>query len=240
MKIKTAMILAAGRGSRMQHLTNDCPKPLIRVLGKSLIGRIIEKINLYGIHNIVVNTCYLGDMIKQELQSIPDNTFIFSDEEVALETGGGVKKALPLLIAQGGEDGFFVSNSDPLWDEKTISVYNQLEEIWDPATTDALLALIPLERAYGAVKGGDYFMENGTPRRKREGETNIPYLFMGIQILHPRLFKNAPEGPFTLRDLYDEAQQKGRLKALIYDGRWFHVGTPEALEETEKMLSQKA
>ncbi|MBO7245111.1 MAG: nucleotidyltransferase family protein [Alphaproteobacteria bacterium] len=231
--VQTVMILAAGRGTRMKHLTDDKPKPLITVCGNTLLGHILEKVEKQGIKNVVINTCYKGDMIKKEALKFTNLAFTFSDENEALETGGGVKNALPFLINNHGENGFFVLNADPLWDEPTLSVLSQLQAAWDPDNMDILLALVPMKQAFGDVPDGNYFIENDKPRRKKEGETNIPYLFMGIQILHPRIFKTALPNFFSLRDLYDEAQNKGRLAHIVFDGRWFHVGTPEAVEETE-------
>lgn len=234
--ISIAMILAAGRGARMKNLTDALPKPLIRVRGKPIIDEIVDKLKAHGIADIVVNTCYLGEMIKEDLKKHAGVRFHFSDEVIALETGGGIKKALPLLLPQG-KDGFFVTNADPFWRDKTTSVFHQLEKAWNPDAMDALLALIPLSQAFGDVRDGNYFIENNRPRRQRPGEKNIPCLFTGIQILHPRLFDGSPDGVFTVRDLYDIAEKKGRLGYIIYDGDWFHVGTPEALAETERILS---
>lgn len=233
MKIKTGMILAAGRGVRMRELTDNTPKPALCVAGKPIITRIAEKMMAANLSKIVVNTCYKGDMIKAALKSFQN--ICYSDEETALETGGGVKNALPLL----GNEPFFVSNADPVWIDQTTSVFEQLENAYDESTTDILLALIPTINAKGDVKDGNYFIENNLPRRQKAGETNIPYLFMGVQILHPRIFKEAPDGAFSLRDLYDKAEKQNRLKHIVFDGVWYHVGTPEALVETNKALSAK-
>ena len=235
-KIQTAMILAAGRGTRMKHLTIDKPKPLVQVCGNTLLGHILNKIETHEIKNVVINTCYKGEMIKQEALKTQQLHFDFSEEQEALETGGGVKNALPPLLNNNGENGFFVLNADPLWDEPTESVLTQLEKVWNPDTMDVLLALVPIQRAFGDVPDGNYFIENNKPRRKKEGEKNIPYLFMGIQILHPRIFSKSLPFVFSLRDLYDEAEKKGTLAHIIFDGRWFHVGTPQAVIETETLF----
>lgn len=225
-KIKTGMILAAGRGVRMRELTDTKPKPLMEIHQKPIIDYIAEGMIKHGINNIVVNTCYKGEMIKDDLSKYEN--ICFSDEETALETGGGVKKALPLLNA----DMFFVSNADPVWLDKTTTVFEQLETAWDSDKMDILLALIPTTNAKGDVKDGNYFIENGKPRRQRPDEKNIPYLFMGVQILHRRIFENTPNGAFSLRDLYDIAEKQNRLGYIVFDGIWYHVGTPEALMET--------
>ena len=103
---------------------------------------------------------------------------------------------------------------------------------------DILIALIPKEHAFGAVHSGDYFMEDSLPRRKHKEESGAPYLFTGIQILHPRIFDGLNPGVFSLVSLYDKAQNQGRLGTVIYDGDWYHVGTPEALQQTEDILAR--
>ena len=233
--IKTAMVVAAGRGVRMRHLTTDCPKPLVQIRGKTFLDIILDKLNTYGISNVVINTCYKGDMIKQALIHRQSPRVLFSEEETALETGGGVKKALSLLRPMG-DHGFFVINADALWQERSSSLLSQMEKLWNPRHMDILLALVPKRQAFGDAMAGNYFLEDGIPRRQRPGEKNIPYFFIGVQIIHPRIFHQTPTGPFSLRDLYDSAERAGRLRALIYDGDWFHVGTPAAVQEAEFLL----
>lgn len=237
MKPKIAMIMAAGRGVRMAHLTDDKPKPLVSVKGKTLLDRVLDHIVTDGITEAVVNTCYKADMIEESLSKRKDIHIQISREETALETGGGVVNALPLLLPIGKE-GFFVINADPIWVDKTTSVFEQLSAAWNPEKMDMILALIPKERAFGDVSDGNYFIENGKPRRQRPGEKNIPYLYTGIQILHPRVLENISVGVFSLRNFFDKAQAEGRLGYIIYDGDWYHVGTPEAVQETEEKLAE--
>ena len=232
-KINKAMILAAGRGTRMRSLTDETPKPMIKVLNRTLIDRIADKIAQQGIKDCVVNVCYLGNQIEKKLSERTDLHFIFSEEETALETGGGVKKALPFL----GKDPFFVLNADPLWTEKEPSL-KRMAQAFDPETTDILLLLWPIEQVFGHDGKGDYFIENGKPRRKKPEEKTAPYVYAGAQILNPRIFDESPEGKFSLNLLYDKAEQKGRLAAVVGNGDWFHVGTPEALALAEEKLRE--
>ena len=234
MLIKTAMILAAGRGVRMRELTDETPKPLLKVQGREMINHIADRVVSYGIFDIVVNTCYKGDMIKKALSYRTDAHFTFSDEETALETGGGVKKALPLLLDKGARDGFFVLNGDPLWSEPTNPLMQKMAEAWNPDTMDILLAIAPMSASRGDTQKGNYFIENGKLRRIRPDEQTAPYFFMSVQIMHPRIFENTPSGPFSSRDLYDIAQSKGRLAHIIHDGIWFNLNTPEALTIAEE------
>ncbi|HAW33799.1 MAG TPA: mannose-1-phosphate guanylyltransferase, partial [Alphaproteobacteria bacterium] len=150
------MILAAGRGTRMRELTDELPKPLISVNGETLIDRVADKIAAFGVRDCVVNLCYLGDKIKARLERRNDLRFSFSTEETALETGGGVKKALPLL----GKDPFFVVNADPLWTDETPAL-EKMARAFDAETTDILLLLWSMDRVFGHDGKGDYFIENG-------------------------------------------------------------------------------
>ncbi len=234
-----AMILAAGRGKRMRELTHERPKPLVEVNGRHLLDRVFDHLKAAGIDRVVVNACYCADQIEKAVAARSEFDRTLSREEMALETGGGVKKALPLLLEKGGQNGFFVINADPLWLDGAAPLLSEMEKAWNPAKMDVLLALVDKAHAFGDAKDGNYFIENGRPRRQRPGETNIPYFFTGIQLLHPRIFEGAPEGPFTLRDLYDRAERAGRLGFMRFSGHWFHVGTPEALAETQHILRQK-
>ena len=231
--LNTAMILAAGRGTRMKDLTDHCPKPLVKVNGKTLLSYVLN--HARHIQNIVINTCYCGAMIHKELKG---KDITFSDEKSALETGGGVQKALPYLM-KTGSDGFFVLNADTLWLDKKVPLLKQMEAVWNPLKMDILLALIPTKKAKGDVPKGDYFIQKGHPVRRQMPLKKAPYCFMGVQILHPDIFKDHPMEKYSLYHLYDEAEKKGRLGYLIFDGEWFHVGTPEAVDFTSTYFKRK-
>ena len=227
--IDRAMVLAAGLGKRMRPLTDDRPKPLVKLAGRSLLDRALDSLAAGGISGFVVNSHYRGEMIEAHLKGRDDITLLH--EDLLLETGGGVKAALPHL----GDDAFFVVNSDAVWRDGSASTIARMAAQWDGAAMDALLLLVPMASITGNMANhpGDYHLEaDGRARRRAQGET-APYLFGGIQILHPRLFEDAPDGPFSLNILYDRAQQAGRLRGLRHDGEWYHVGTPEELTAAE-------
>lgn len=233
----TAFILAAGRGTRMRELTDNCPKPLIKVGDKTLLERTFDKLGWIGTK--AVNTCYLGGMIHEALKG---EKILFSDEKEAMETGGGVQKALPLLLPTGG-DGFFVLNADTFFlDKKGAPLSKQLlkrmEYVWNPTKMDILLALVPKSHAYGDVPKGDYFIKKGKPVRRHPPRKKAPYCFMGVQILHPDIFKGIKLHKYSLVELYDKAEKEGRLGCIIFDGKWFHVGTPEAVASVTKYLKK--
>ena len=231
---KRAMILAAGLGTRMKMLTEDRPKPLVEVSGRAMLDTILDRIAEAGIEEVVVNLYYLGDKIVEHLEGRTSPAIVYSREEDLLETGGGVKKALPLL----GDDPFFVTNGDVCWLDGYSSALTRLAANWDEAEMDGLLLLHPTVYAFGYDGVGDFMMDpKGRVERRTERQI-APFIYAGIQILHPRFFEGAPEGAFSLNLLYDRAIENGRLFGIRHDGEWFHIGTPEQLRDAETALEE--
>lgn len=225
-----AMVLAAGLGLRMRPITQHTPKPLVEVAGRTMLDRALDHLAAAGASHLVVNTHWLAERIATHLSGRPGITLSHEDE--LLETGGGVTKALPHL----GDQPFYVVNSDIIWTDGATPALQRLAEAWDDDRMDALLLLQRTATAMGYDGDGDFFLDTaGVPRRRRDREV-APLLFSGVQILSPRLFHDAPAGKFSLNVLYDRALEAGRLFALVHDGRWYHVGTPEALPQVERAL----
>ncbi|GAB6051777.1 nucleotidyltransferase family protein [Magnetospira thiophila] len=237
--LSCGMVLAAGLGLRMRPLTEDCPKPLLEVAGRTLLDRAIDRLIEGGVTRVVVNMHYLADQVARQMARRDDVEIILSDERPhLLETGGGVTKALPHLLP-GGENGFFVANSDTVLLNGPHSALERMNIAWDPETMDALLLVHLTAHAFGYDGIGDFLVgPRGKLTRRPEGEV-VPFLFTGVQVLHPRLFKDLPEGPFSLNLLYDRAIAAGRAYGIVHDGEWFHVGTPDALEEVEDFMGQR-
>lgn len=228
---KAAMILAAGLGQRMRPLTNTLPKPLIPVAGKSMLERTFAHLKESGISKVVVNTHYLAPLIEEVIKAHYPETLI-SHEEILLETGGGIKKALPLL----GEDAFFTLNGDSVWSHSQS--LPAMERAWNEDHMDALLLLIPREKAHGYEGRGDFFI-SPEGRLTRLGEAlSSPYVYIGVQLTHPRLFQDGPDGSFSLNLLWNKALEKGRLYGLVHQGDWFHISTPEDLKMYEPMVAK--
>ena len=223
---RTGMVLAAGRGERLRPITDTVPKPLVRIAGRALLDHAIDRLEAAGVERVVVNTHYLGELIATHLQARPSPEIMLSAEATPLETGGGVKHALPLL----GSGPFFVVNGDSLWLDGPVAALSRLAAAWDPDRFDSVLLLQPTVSAIGYDSGaGDYTLDpQGRAHRRRPGDI-APYLFAGVQLLSPGLFAEAPEGRFSLNWIFDQAESRGRLGAIVHDGGWFHVGTPEAL-----------
>ena len=232
-RIRRAMVLAAGLGTRLRPLTDRLPKPLVTVAGETLIDRILDRLAEAGVEEVVVNLHHKADQLSDHLARRSGPRIIESHEESLLETGGGVRRALPLL----GGDPFFVVNGDVLWRNGRRSALERLATAWDDRRMDALLLLQRTVSAVGYDGHGDFMLtQDGMVRRPKPGEVP-PYIFAGVQILHPRLFADAPAEPFSLTRLYFAAAEAGRLGGILHDGEWYHVGTLEALAEAEETLA---
>jgi MurNAc alpha-1-phosphate uridylyltransferase len=228
----TAMVLAAGLGKRLRPITDARPKPLIEIAGQPLIGHALDRLVLAGVERAVVNLHYKPEMMAATLAPRKQPQIEFSREAELLETGGGVKQALPLL----GEM-FYALNGDIFWLNGVTPALIRTAQAFDKKRMDALLLMQRTTGAIGYEGPGDYFLDPlGIPRRRGEREV-APYIFAGIQILHRRLFDGVEDTVFSLKKLYDRAEDAGRLGAIIHDGEWFHIGTPEGLEATRARLA---
>lgn len=230
-----AMVLAAGLGTRMGHLSDEKPKPLFDVHGRTLIDRAIDRLDDIGVETVVVNLHHKGDMIRSHLEGRDTPAITFSDEPTILDTGGGVKNAL----SHFGDDPFFVVNGDALWLNGGENALERLSCAWDDGAMDALLLVHSTVEAYGYRGNGDFFVDPVGGVTRREERNVVPYVFTGIQVLHPRLFKDTPDGAFSLNLLYDRAIEAGRLHAIIHDGEWFHINTPDGLEAARTYMQTR-
>jgi N-acetyl-alpha-D-muramate 1-phosphate uridylyltransferase len=232
--IRHAMLLAAGRGERLRPLTDHCPKPLVEVGGQSLMARILDRLDEAGVERVVVNLHHLGGMIEQHLAARQRPHIVFSREDILLETGGGTALALPAL----GPAPFYVINGDVLWLDGETPALARLRQAWDGDRMDALLLVTPVDVAVGYDGSGDFELDSAGRLIRRGASNTAPYVFSGIQILHPRLFASAPMGPFSLNVLYDRARSQGRLFGLRHDGGWLHIGTMAGLEDARRRIER--
>jgi MurNAc alpha-1-phosphate uridylyltransferase len=234
---KSAIVLAAGLGTRMRPYNGHVPKPLVTVGGRSLIDYGLDRLAETGVERAVVNVHHLADAVERHLASRKRPRIIISDErENLLGTGGGIAKALPQL----GAAPFFLVNSDTLWLDGVKPNFARLAESFDADAMDALLLLAPTVGSLGYQGRGDYSMlDDGRLRRRGENEV-APFIYAGAAILSPTLFANAPQGAFGLTSLFDRAAEAGRLFGLRLDGVWMHVGTPEAVAAAEAALAATA
>ncbi len=225
--VASAMVLAAGLGTRMRALDDTRPKPLVELCGKPLMDWVLDRVRCAGIENIVVNTHHKAELIQAHLANRPD--IRISHEDTLLETGGGVKKALPLL----GDGPFLVVNSDAIWLDGPRPALERLIAAWRPDAMDTLLMLQPTAWVTGYQGPGDYFMDPlGQARRRTELEV-APYLFAGAQITTAAAFAGTPDGAFSLNAVFDRMEATERLYGMAHDGEWYHVGSPAELGRAE-------
>ena len=235
---ETAMVMAAGLGTRMMPLTADRPKPLVEVAGKALIDHTFDHLRAAGVRRAVVNVHYLADVLEAHLPHVEGLEIVVSDERAQLlETGGGLMHARSLL----GDAPVFVVNSDNYWVDGPVDSLKLLASRWDDATMDVLLLVVPLARAHCHAGQGDFHLapDGRILGRRKEGRP-APFTYIGIQILHPRILADAPRGPFSTMLFWERAIASGRAYAQVHQGLWFDVGTPAAIPKTEALLADHA
>lgn len=237
-----AFILAAGLGTRLRPYTDQCPKPMVRVGGQSLIARALDRLRAAGVREVVVNLHYLAPVLKTHLEeyleetrkSDPGFALHFSFEPELLDTGGGVKNALAYFE---GDTPFYVIAGDSLWEDAPgHDTLLRLAESWDGETMDILTLLQPLEAMKLTGGVGDYDLnEIGLPERRPDKGGR--YMWTNIRLNHPRIYRDAPEGAFSFLALMDRAERQGRLHALVHEGAWHHISTPGDLERVDAHIA---
>lgn len=234
------IILSAGLGTRMGDMSRRIPKPLVKVAGRTLIDRALDRADAAGLDRVVVNVHHHADQLEAHLAPrIAAGHVVISDErDCLLETGGGVKKALPLL----GSQPFFAMNSDALWLDGAGSTLLRLASHFDAARMDALLLLIPTPDALGYDGVGDFIPFAGgmapVPIAFRGDAPAAPVMFGGIMMIRPELYDGTPDGAFSNRVVFRKAVENGRLFGIAHDGHWIHVGTPEGVVDAEARLKE--
>jgi N-acetyl-alpha-D-muramate 1-phosphate uridylyltransferase len=234
----TAMVLAAGLGMRMRPLTNDRPKALVEVGGKPLIDHMLDRLAGAGVTRAVVNLHAFADRLQTHLMARDaPPSLTFSDERAqALETGGGLKQAIPLL----GAGPVWVTNIDTIWREDGASAMEAVARAWDPARMDVCLMLAPTDTSIGFHDTGDVFLEaDGRLRFKRPDE-RAPYVYVGVHIADPAVVAGGPDGPFSLLPIWRELAKRGRVFGVAPPGQWMHVGDPAAVAAAEARLRETA
>lgn len=229
------MVLAAGYGTRLKPLTDRLPKPLVPVAGKPMIQYALEKLQAYGIERVVINVSHLKEQLAAWLAGYKNLTVKLSDEVEPLETGGGLKKAQPLLA----NEPVFVINSDIIWTDEDDRALDRLTHYWDDAKMDFLLLAQPKAKAVGYDKGEDHLFikrENTIDWNKRDA----PYIIAGVGIFHPRVLRNAPDGKFSVKILWHRALAQNRLFCLPHHGRWLQTGTLKDIKKAEEQFKALA
>jgi N-acetyl-alpha-D-muramate 1-phosphate uridylyltransferase len=238
--LSSAMVLAAGLGTRMRPITLSIPKPLVAIDGIPMLDHALNRLRDVSVNHAVVNVHYLAEQIIEHVASRQTPAITVSDERgLLLETGGGIKKALPLL----GENPFWLMNSDSLWidrlaEDMNASALSEMKQVWDPQHMDIVLLLASRTTSMGYDGRGDFDRAPSGHLSRRIPEHDAPFVYAGAAILKPELFIDTPKGAFSLNLLFDRAIAANRLYGHVLDGEWLHVGTPEAIGEAEKRIEK--
>ena len=232
---KTAMVLAAGLGTRMRPLTDDRPKALVEVGGKALIDHVLDRLGAAGVERAVVNVHWFAERLEAHLAARTGGPeIIISDERAELlETGGGLKKARGLL----GDDPVFVANIDSVWTQGRRDPLADLVSLWNSNSMDAALLLARREGAIGFEGPGDFSIGFDGHLLFRGDRPTVPYAYMGVHITRPDYASQGPDGPFSLSTLWRRSERESRLYGCVLDGDWMHVGDPGARDEAEARLT---
>ncbi|WP_415182366.1 nucleotidyltransferase family protein [Phaeovulum sp.] len=219
------MLFAAGFGTRMGALTATQPKPLIPVGGRALIDHALALAEGADVARIVVNTHYLGGQIAAHLNG--RNILISAEQGPILETGGGLRAALPLL----GAGPVFTLNTDAVWTGP--NVLSTLRAAWDGCRMSALLALVPAGRALGHTGAGDFALDADGRIARAPG-----LVYSGAQIINPVGLDDIPDRAFSLNLQWDRLIAEGRAFGVVHQGGWCDVGRPESIALAASMLER--
>ena len=231
--LRKAMILAAGLGTRMRHLTDDKPKAMVEVDGRPLIDHAIERLVAVGVDTIVVNLHYKADVLEAYLRARQDVEIVFSDERDAiLDTGGGIVRALPHF----GDDPFWTHNCDTIWHEDATNNLQRMVDHWAPDRMDGLMLLAERDTSLGYDGAGDFFCDAQGQLSRRGEQPTAPYVWAGAQIIKPSAFTGAPQGPFSTNRVWDALLATNALYGVEMDGTWMHVGSPEGVDDANALI----
>ena len=236
--VDTAMIMAAGKGTRMMPLTADRPKPLIEVGGVALLDHVLDHLRDAGVAKVVINAHYRAEQVERHMgeHATDFNVRISDERELLLDTGGGLVRALQLI----GADPFLCVNADNWWTDAGENAFTRMMAHWDDDTMDVLMLVVPFEAANNTQGQGDFDIDQkGRLSRRKPGELGA-FVWTGIQMLSKRLIVDPPSEVFSTNILWDRAIAEGRCLGLVHEGLWFDVGYPAAIAATEKKLREYA
>ncbi len=236
--VDTAMIMAAGNGTRMLPLTADRPKPLIEVAGTSLLDHVLDHLRDAGVGKVVINAHYRAAQVEAHMAAnAGDFEVTISDErDLLLDTGGGLVRALPLIA----DDPFLCVNADNWWTDEGDNAFVRLMRAWDAAAMDVLMLLVPYAAANNTQGQGDFDMDvSGRISRRQQGAQGA-FVWTGIQLFSKNLIVDPPSDVFSTNIFWDRAIARERCFGIEHKGLWFDVGYPAAITATEQKLLEYA
>lgn len=232
MGFETAVILSAGLGTRMRPLTETTPKPLLPLGGRPILAHTLDRLREAGVKRIIVNAHYLAAQIEEFLRPYPNVTVTHEDE--LRDTGG----AIIAMRAKGllPDEPFYIVNGDAYWVDGPAPTLPRMEQAFDASRTDVVLLLARAAGAVAETGRGDFLWPRDGELTRR-GENDVaPLIFAGVQLVSPALFADSPGTPFSMNLLWDRAIEAGRLDAIVHDGVWFHLSTPDDLALAQASL----
>ena len=236
--VDTAMIMAAGKGTRMMPLTADRPKPLIEVGGVALLDHVLDHLRDAGVGKVVINAHYRAAQVEEHMAAkAADFDVAISDErELLLDTGGGLVRALPMI----DDDPFLCVNADNWWTDEGQNAFGRLMSVWDDQAMDVLMLVVPFAQANNTQGEGDFDMATDGRLTRRRPASPGAFVWTGIQMLSKRLITDPPSDVFSTNIFWDRAIAEGRCFGLVHKGLWFDVGYPAAILATEQKLMEHA
>ena len=234
----TAMVLAAGLGTRMRPLTDRQPKALVPVAGRALIDHTLDRLAEAGVERAVVNVHHFADQMEAHLARRSHPRIEISDERDGLQdSGGGIARAGALL----GTEPIFVANIDNVWIEGDPPALEALAAAWDPAVMDICILLAPRARTLGFERPEGFIRDaEGRLTHSNTVDPPAPYNNLGIQILKPQVLYGQPPGPFSIVPVWKRLSAEQRLFGAVMDGFAMHVTDPAAREAVEARLLAEA
>jgi MurNAc alpha-1-phosphate uridylyltransferase len=224
---KSAVIFAAGFGTRMGPLTKTMPKPLVPVLGQPMINHSLEILADAGVASVFVNLHYFADQMERHLSAYPFVTTIREEPKI-LETGGGLKNALPII----NDSPLITLNCDAIW--FGVNPILELAKAWKPEEMDGLLMLLEHPKALGHKGSGDFYLTKDARLEKKGDRSDAPYVYAGLQILKTQLLEDITQDCFSISLLWDKMFVADRIFGTVYDGEWVDVGHPEGIRIAER------
>lgn len=232
-----ALVFAAGFGTRMRPITQTLPKPLVRVGGKTMLDHMLDRLAESNITEAIVNVHWLADQIETALKNRRTPTVIISDERaLLLDQGGGIVK----VLAEFHGKPFFICNTDALWIDAPRPQLSRLRTFWNPDKMDILLLLADRAESIGVEGHGDFLLDSSGRLARPTSGKEAPYTYAGVGVIKSSLFADYKAEPFKLAPFFFAAADRGRLYGLVLEGRWLHVGSPEIIEQAERVFENSS
>lgn len=226
---KTAMVLAAGLGKRLGNITKDIPKPLLPIGNTCCLEITVNALKTAGFKRIIINTHYHADQIENYMRRFHDLEIILSFEPELLETAGGVRK----VLHEFDNKPFIVANADMYWQDETPSIIHKMANAMQESD-DFCLCVTPLHNAQGHPGQGDFVLNNGLLKRPLEQELNR-YVYIGIQMIHPRILADLPIAPHSFSGMYTESGNNNNLRGVIFNSLCVDIGCVDGLNLARKL-----